>query len=343
MNKKIVVIKYITLIIVLLLIGIGIGGYRLLWAPNFMPEKTVYVYIDRQKDFEDLCTQLKDSAACLHIKNFKQLAKILKYPSNMKTGRYAVTPGMNNLSLLRNLRRGQQATTRITFNNIRLKTDLAERISEQLMFDKDELSQLLNDSSYCASLGFTTGTIMALFIPNTYEVYWNISAENFMQRMLREYKAFWTEQRLEKAAKTGLSPIEIAILASIVEEETAATDEYPIVAGLYMNRLHKGIPLQADPTIKFALGNFALQRILFEHLEVESPYNTYKYAGLPPGLLRIPTIKGLDAVLNYTPHKYLYMCAKEDFSGRHNFAVTLAEHNRNANRYRAELNKRKIR
>ena len=198
--------------------------------------------------------------------------------------------------------------------------DLAERLAGQLMIEEDDLLPLLVDSVYCASLGFTTETILALFIPNTYEVYWNISAEKLMQRMQREYKIFWNDARLAKAKEIGMTPVEVAILASIVEEETAAVDEYPIVAG-----------------------DFSLQRILFEHLEIDSPYNTYKHAGLPPGPLRIPTIRGLDAVLNHMKHNYLYMCAKEDFSGRHNFAVTLAEHNRNANRYRAELNRRKIR
>ena len=268
---------------------------------------------------------------------------MLKYQANIRTGRYAVSSGMSNLQLLNDLRRGHQVATRLTFNNIRFKEDLAERLDEQLMLDKDELLSLLNDSAYCDSLGFTTETITSLFIPNTYEVYWNIPADKLMQRMKREYIAFWTDVRLEKAKAIGLTPAEVATLASIVEEETAASDEYPIVAGLYLNRLHRGIPLQADPTVKFAVGDFTLQRILFEHLEVDSPYNTYKHAGLPPGPLRIPTIKGMDSVLNYMKHNYLYMCAKEDFSGRHNFAATLAEHNRNANRYRAELNRRKIR
>ena len=312
-------------------------------APDFEPRKTVYVYIDEKKDFGDLCLQLVDSAGCRRIGSFKQLAGMLKYPANMRTGRYAVEPGMNNLALLNNLRRGHQEATRVTFNNIRFKQDLAERLAGQLMIGEDDLLPLLADSVYCASLGFTPETILALFIPNTYEVYWNISAEKLMQRMQREYKNFWSDTRLAKAKAIGMTPVEVAILASIVEEETAATDEYPIVAGLYLNRLQRGIPLQADPTVKFAVGDFSLQRILFEHLEIDSPYNTYKHAGLPPGPLRIPTIRGLDAVLNHMNHNYLYMCAKEDFSGRHNFAVTLAEHNRNANRYRAELNRRKIR
>lgn len=341
--RKRTLIAGILSFVVFLLAGAGFWAYCLILAPDFEPSNTRYVYVDEKKDFDDLCRQLADSAGCLRIGSFRQLAGILKYPARMHTGRYAVKPGMNNLALLNNLRRGNQEAVRITFNNIRFKQDLAKRLAGQLMIGEDELLPLLADSAYCASLGFTTETILALFIPNTYEVYWNLSAEKLMQRMQREYKTFWNDTRRAKAEQIGMTPVEVAILASIVEEETAAVDEYPIVAGLYLNRLQRGIPLQADPTVKFAVGDFSLQRILFEHLEIDSPYNTYKHTGLPPGPLRIPTIKGLDAVLDHMKHNYLYMCAKEDFSGRHNFAVTLAEHNRNANRYRAELNRRKIR
>ena len=328
---------------VLLLAGAGFWGYRSFYAPGFANRETVYVYIDDTKDFDNLSRRLTDSAGMKHPKSFNCLAKAMKYPGNMKTGRYAVLPGMNCRTLLNILRRGEQTATRITFNNIRRKEDLAERLDKQLMLGKDEILRRINNPECCQALGFTTETIGALFIPNTYEVYWNISADNLLQRMKQEYDAFWTNERKKKAASIALTPVEVAILASIVEEETAATDEYPVVAGLYLNRLRRGIPLQADPTIKFATGNFALKRILSEHLEVDSPYNTYKHAGLPPGLLKLPSAKGIDGVLNCTKHAYIYMCAKEDFSGRHNFAVTLAEHNRNANRYRAELNKRNIR
>jgi UPF0755 protein len=328
---------------VFLLAGAGFWGYRSFYASGFTNKKVVYVYIDDSKDFANLCRRLIDSAGMTHPKHFRLLAGILKYPENMKTGRYAVDPGMCYWTLLNNLRRGQQTATRITFNNIRLVEDLAERLDEQLMLRKEELLRKLNNPDYCCSMGFTIETIGALFIPDTYEIYWNISAENFLQRMKREYDAFWTNERKKKAADISLTPNEISILASIVEEETAVPDEYPVVAGLYLNRLKQGIPLQADPTVKFAVGNFALQRILFEHLEVDSPYNTYKYTGLPPGLLKLPSRRGLDAVLNYTKHRFIYMCAKDDFSGRHDFAVTLTEHNRNANRYRAELNRRNIR
>ena len=334
---------FVVVVLCFLFFYIGLWAYRLVAAPNFKPKSTVYVYIDNSKDFDNLCRQLKDSAACVRIGSFRQLAERAQYPENMRTGRYAVTPGMTNLELLKDLRRGQQVPVNITFNNIRFIDDLAERLDDQLMLSKDDLLKLLKDSAYCASLGFNKETIRAMFIPNTYEVYWNISAERLIQRMKKEYDAFWTDSRLAKAQSIGLSPVEVGILASVVEEETADPDEYPIVAGLYINRLHRRIPLQADPTVKYAVGDFSLQRILYEHLEIKSPYNTYKNLGLPPGPLRVPTIKAMNAVLNYTSHNYLYMCAKEDFSGRHNFAVTLAEHNRNANRYRAELNKRNIR
>jgi UPF0755 protein len=342
LSKRSIVIGIVATCLFLLACA-AFWGYCLLLEPNFKPEKTVYVYIDDDKDFSDLCRQLQDSAGCKHISSFRQLATLVDYPDKIRTGRYAVKPGMNNLTLLKDLMHGHQAATRLTFNNIRFKKDLAERLAEQLMIGEDELLTLLNDSAYCDSLGFTPETVTALFIPNTYEVYWNIPADKLIARMKKEYNAFWTPERKEKADAIGFTPVEVAVLASIVEEETAASDEYPIVAGLYINRLHQGMLLQADPTVKFAVGDFTLKRILFEHLEIDSPYNTYKHTGLPPGPLRMPTIKGMDSVLNYMQHNYLYMCAKEDFSGRHNFAATLAEHSRNAARYRTELNRRGIR
>lgn len=341
-SKKAILLT--TLIVtVLLLAGAGFWFYRLLYAPDYAVKETVYIYINEEKNFDDLCRQLVDSVNCSNIQNFRKLADILKYPENMKTGRYAVDPGVNNLDLLNILRRGQQTAIRITFNNVRLKKDLAERLAEQLMIADKDMLALIDNEEFCRSLGFTSETIPVMFLPNTYEVYWNISAENLIKRMKREYDNFWTDKRKEKAKAIDLTPIEVSILASIVEEETAVADEYPIVSGLYLNRLSRGIPLQADPTVKFAVGDFSLRRILNKHLEVESPYNTYKHTGLPPGPLRIPSIKGLDGVLNHMKHNYLYMCAKEDFSGRHNFAKTLAEHNRNANQYRAALNRLNIR
>ncbi|MDR0575182.1 MAG: endolytic transglycosylase MltG [Tannerella sp.] len=333
-------------IIIITAVGAVCGAiaYGLLYMPNFKLSETKYVYIyEDHKDFDALCEELRDSAGCRHIDLFRILAGFREYPGNMKSGRFAVEPDMNNHTLLNRLRRGQQTPVRLTFNNIRLLGDLTARLSDQLMIEEDDLLSRLGDDEYSESLGFNAATIKAMFIPNTYEVYWNISADKLIERMKREYDAFWNENRLAKAGELRMSPVEVSILASVVEEETTVPDEYPVVAGLYINRLRRGMPLQADPTVKYAVGDFSLRRILNKHLEVESPYNTYLHEGLPPGPIRVPSVKGIDAVLNYTKHNYLYMCAKEDFSGRHNFAVTLSEHNRNADKYRAELNRRGIR
>ena len=316
----------------------------MLYRPNFSVSETRYVYIyEDNKDFETLCKVLQDSAGCRQIQFFKIMAGYRNYPENMKSGRYAIDPGMNNRDVLNRLRLGQQTPLRITFTSVRMIGELISRLTGQLMIGEKQLLSLLEDEKHCQSLGFDTTTIKTMFIPNTYEVYWNISAEKLIERMKREYDVFWNESRRKKAAALRLSPVEVSILASIVEEETAIPDEFPVVAGLYINRLYKGWRLQADPTIKYAIGDFSLRRILFTHLEVESPYNTYLHDGLPPGPIRIPSIQCIDAVLNYTKHNYLFMCAKEDFSGHHNFTVTLQEHKRNADRYQAELNKRSIR
>ena len=335
-------IRRVMALFVILLLAAGFWAYRMVLASNFSIKETTYVYVDSQKNFNDLCNQLKDSASCKSLASFKQLAYLIGYPDKMKTGRYAIEPGTGNLRLLKNLIGGLQSPIRITFNNIRLRTDLAQRLDDQLMVTKDELLPRFADSTYCAELGFTTETIQCMFIPNTYELYWDITPDNFMKRMQKEYKAFWTADRLAKAAKIGITPVQVSVLASIVEEETAKADEMGMVAGLYLNRLQINMPLQADPTVKYAVGDVTLKRIMFEHLQVESPYNTYKHTGLPPGPIRVPSIKGINAVLNHDQHNYIYMCAKEDFSGRHNFASTLAEHAKNANRYRAELNRRQI-
>ncbi|MDR2042519.1 MAG: endolytic transglycosylase MltG [Tannerella sp.] len=329
------------LFVTLLVVG-GMGA-RMLLAPNFMPEGTYHIRIYPGNDFQWLCRQLEDSAHCRDIGTFVRLAKLLNYPDHVRTGCYAVEPGMNNRDLLNRLRRGHQESVRITFHNVRTVEDLAERLAAQLMPDSGELAALLEDEAFCHSLGFTPQTLPAMFIPNTYEVYWNISAPNLMRRMKREYLAFWTEARRGKAGEIGLSPVEVATLASIVEEESAVAEEYPVIAGLYINRLHRGMPLQADPTLKYAAGDFTLRRILYRHRDLDSPYNTYLHTGLPPGPIRIPSITATEAVLNYAKHHYLYMCARGDLSGRHHFTASLAEHNRHAARYQSELNRRGIR
>ncbi|MDR2086202.1 MAG: endolytic transglycosylase MltG [Dysgonamonadaceae bacterium] len=338
-------IKIISGILILIIVIVTIAGgviYKKFYSPAFPGQKTSYLYIDDVRNYDRLLSQLT-SKGIKDILFFKQLASKMKYPENIKTGKYRIDSRISYLELIRMLRNGNQVPVKLTFNNIRRKREFAEKISLQLMFDSSTLLEYLNDSALVASLGFDTTTVMTLFIPDTYEIYWNIPVDRFLERMKKEYKRFWTQERLAKAKAIPLSPVEVSILASIVEEETAKKKEFPIVAGLYINRLRKGMFLQADPTVKFAAGDATLRRILYHHLEINSPYNTYKYPGLPPGPIRLPSISAIDAVLNYEEHNYLYMCAKEDFSGAHNFAVTLKEHHANARIYQAALNRNNIR
>lgn len=340
--------KKITIgIISIVLIAIAMVGSRFAYIyffknTHFNIDKTVYVYIDQNKDYTQLKKQLVDSVKIQDIHIFNDMATLKDYPENMRTGRYAINPSDDAKMVLHKLSRGLQSPVKLTFNNLRLKEDLTASISKQLMFSDADLMTMLNDSLFCSQYQYTPASIVSMFIPNTYEFYWDISPEKFVERMNKEYKRFWTEERLAKAQKLSLTPMQVSVLASIVEEECSFFDEYPVVAGLYLNRLGKRQLLQADPTLKYALGDFSLQRILNIHKEIDSPYNTYKYVGLPPGPIRIPSIKGLDAALNPADHNYLYMCAKEDFSGRHNFATNLRDHNNNAAKYHAALNQRKI-
>lgn len=318
------------------------GIYQLFFSQPFQISETGYIYIDRDDNIDSVYNQIIKVGNPKSMKGFKIIAEQKGYDKNIKTGRYAIKPTDNMRYLHRRLSLGYQTPVNLTIGSVRTMDRIARNASRQLMIDSTEIIGLLNDTAYLNTIGYTQQTIPALFIPNTYEVYWNISAEDFMKRMIKEHKVFWNEERIKKAKSIGLTPEEVATLASIVEEETAVNAEKPVVAGLYINRLKRGMLLQADPTIKFSLQDFGLKRILFKHLEVNSPYNTYKHAGLPPGPIRIPSIQGLESVLNHAHHNYLYMCAKEDFSGTHNFAVTSAQHAANARRYQQALNRRNI-
>lgn len=305
------------------------------------PQNETWLYITPEDDFSSVVSKVDSLAHPPAMFLFRRIALREEYQENIKTGRYRIHD-ISLIQLLKNLISGNQTPVRIKFNNIRTKEELAGKLSSQLMADSVSFLNALNDPEFCRDYGFSPETILSVFIPNTYEVYWNTSVERFVQKMYHEYNLFWTNRRQELAVAAGLSMSEVSILASIVEEESKDKEEQPIIAGLYLNRLKKDIPLQADPTVKFATGDFTLTRILKTHLDTDSPYNTYIYAGLPPGPIRMPSIQAIDAVLNYKDHNYLYMCAKEDFSGKHNFAETFEEHSRNAARYQRELNKRKI-
>ena len=329
--------------VLLIAVAAVMTAYTLLLNKPFNIEKPKYIYVDTDDTADSVLFKIETTLAPKSMNGFKLLSKVYGYEDKVRQGAYKMNASMRTIDAFRKLLYAWQDPVRMIVPSTRTAGRAIKTLTRGLMTDSAAVASLLNDSAYIADLGFTAQTLPALFMPNTYEVYWNISPDNLVKRLKREYDRFWNAERLAKADSLSLTPIEVATLASIVEEETANKQEKSIVAGLYLNRLRKGIPLQADPTVKFAMQDFTLKRILLKHLEAESPYNTYKHSGLPPGPIRIPSIEGLESVLNYSHHNYLYMCAKEDFSGTHNFAVTLSEHNRNAARYQQELNRRKIR
>lgn len=314
-------------------------GYHLIKRSQISIEETKYIYIYPEDNADDIIRKIEEVAAPRNMMGFKILAKHNNLEKQKKSGRFAIYDGDNMHALYRRIVSNQQTPVRVTIPATRTIDKLIATVAKQLMLDSLSLSKYTDSSLYLNHIKYSKATLPSLFIPNTYELYWNISPEKFMIRMLREHDLFWNKSRRSKAAALGLSIEEIATLASIVDEETNNDSEKPIVAGLYLNRLKRGMPLQADPTVKYAIGDFARKRILKKDLKIDSPYNTYKYKGLPPGPIRIPTIQAIESVLNYKKHNYLYMCAKEDFSGTHNFASTLAAHNANAQRYQQALNK----
>lgn len=317
-------------------------AYYLFYSPTFHPKATVYIYVDRDDTADSVYHKIDVAAGHPRMVGLKLLAKQRQYERRVRTGRYAIRPKESAYQLMSHLLSGHQEPINLTIGSDRFLERMAGRVGRKLMVDSAEIMRYLTDTAVVRQLGYTAETLPALFLPDTYQVYWDVSVEKLIARMQKEYSRFWNAEREAKAKELGMSKVEVATLASIVEEETNNRQEKPVVAGLYINRLKRGMPLQADPTVKFALQDFALRRITFDHLRTDSPYNTYLYPGLTPGPIRIPSKEGVDAVLNYTRHHYLYMCAKEDFSGTHNFASTLSEHNANARRYQQALNRRKI-
>lgn len=321
-----------------LLITFTFYGYQIAFTPNILVDRNDRILlIKKGTSFHSLQQDLYAGNFVNDPVSFSFLARWMKYDQSIKPGRFLLKRNMTNLEAIRVLRAGVQVPVDITFNNVRLLSELGEKITRNTSIEPKEFEEALEAFIASNTEGFTRENVMAMFIPNTYEVYFNLSGADLVERMLFEYKKFWNEERLSKAKAIGLTPIEVSILASIVKAENTRGDEAATIAGLYINRLKRDMPLQADPTLVFAVGDFSLKRILNVHKEVDSPYNTYKYAGLPPGPINMPEINSIDGVLNYEVHKYLYMCAKEDFSGRHNFAKTLAEHNQNAAKYQRAL------
>ena len=329
-------------VLVILSVFIFIKMYKSIIYPNVSTKENYSLYIYSDDEFATVKDKLYSDSIIINRRSFEWLAKRLDYPKYIKSGHYVIKNGMNNNQLLNMLRSGSQTPVKFTFNNIRTIEQLASRIDEQLEMDSLSFLNAVKSNATLKEMGFDDENAAALFIPNTYELYWNIDADEFVEKMINEYNRFWNEDRLAKAKNLNITPIEVSILASIVDKETAKVSEMPRIAGVYINRLKRNWLLQADPTLIFAVGDFEIKRVLDIHKEIESPYNTYKYIGLPPGPICIPSIAAIDAVLNAERHKYFYFCAKDDLSGYHVFARNMREHNINAEKYRKALNKKKI-
>ncbi len=333
--------------ILIVLSGLSILGlaaaYFVMLKPNFNPnEADPYLYISTESDFEDLMFQLDSTNLVKNKITFLWVAQLLKYDAKVKPGKYRIKPNESNLTVLRRLRSGGQEAVKFTFIKFRTLIDLAGFTSKKFEFDSLALMEVLGDTKLLDSLSIAPQHLMGLFIPNTYEIYWNTSPLQFLLKMKKAQEAFWNEARLQKAEALGYNKEQLTIIASIVEEETNMNDEKSRVAGVYLNRLRTGMKLQADPTVKFALQDFALKRVRTVHTEFDSPYNTYFYEGLPPGPICTPSIKTLDAVLNAETHKYFYFCARSDFSGYHTFAADYDTHLKNAREYQRALNANQI-
>ena len=328
--KKSVKLTLTVVAALLLVVGAVMAwrAWRMLMADSVIDE-TCWVYIHDG--------QIDDATSALNNRAVQWAMDYYDFGPKVQAGRidgaYQLQSGATAMAVARQITRHQQTPIRISFNNIRLKEQWAGRVSQKLLCDSLELLTAIQDTAFLREAGMDEVNVISVLLPDTYEVFWNTSGSQLMQRMLKEYRRFWNEERRAKAGALGLTPREVSVLCSIAEEETNNAQERGVVARLYWNRLQRGMPLQADPTVKFALGDFGLRRILLRHLEVDSPYNTYKHTGLPPGPLRMVEKTTIDALLNSAPHDYLYMCAKPELNGLHNFAHTLAEHNRNAEAY----------
>ncbi len=339
--------KFVLIFLFILIIFAVIAAYLLynsLFKENVWlnDQPMASVYIPTGADYEDVKAILYQQGVIVHRNSFEWVAKRKNYPEHVKPGRYVIREGMNNTELVNMLRAGIQTPVTVEFNNIRTIEQLGHRIEQQIEADSSEMLSLLNDSSYISKYNFDHYTIETMFIPNTYELYWNTNARQFIERMYAEYQDFWDETRREKANNMEMTIPEVSTLASIIEKETVKNDEKARIAGVYINRLESKWLLQADPTLIYAMGDYSIRRVLNQYKKIDSPYNTYKYLGLPPGPICIPSIASIDAVLNYENHDYFFFCARDDMSGYHAFANNVTEHNRNAKRYQKALDEMNI-
>lgn len=318
-------------------------AYQILYTPNILLGKPAQLFqIPKGTTFAELQRGLMDAGIVHDLVSFSFLAKMRDLDTNLKPGMYEFRENMTNTAAIAMLANGLQKPVKLTFSTARKLEDLPAKLSVGLELDSADLAVLLLNDSVALAYGFDQQNFISMFLPNTYEVYWTTTPHELLDRMKREYDRFWNEERKQKAANMGMTPLQVSTLASIVDAETNRMDEAATIAGVYINRINRGIPLQADPTLVFAIGDFSIRRILAKDKAIDSPYNTYLYRGLPPGPIQMPAIAAVEAVLNYEDHRYLYFCAKEDFSGYHVFAKTLSEHNINAQRFQQALNRERI-
>ncbi len=333
--------KRIILIIIAILLIVGAGGawyvYNKAFSSNVNLEdkKEQVIYLPTGSTMQNLMDTLRVYNLLKDESSFEMLANYKHLDEKLKSGRYVIAAGMSNNMMVNMFISGRQTPVKITFNSIRTREDFADKIGPKLECGKEALLELLNSDSIAKKYGLTRENLMVIFIPNTYEIYWNTTASDFIDKMHAEYEKFWTADRRKKAEEIGLKPEEVSILASIVQGETNKTDEMDEIAGVYINRIRKGWKLEACPTVIFAGGDFTKTRVLKKDLEIVSPYNTYKHEGLPPGPINLPNASTIDQVLKYSKHNYMFFSAKEDFSGYHNFAENTKQHAANARKYQA--------
>lgn len=340
-NKGFKAIKIIALILLIAATIVGWLGYKTFIAPSVTQDQE-YLFINSKDDYSDVLAKIDKQHIVQNIRLFEYASQAMDYPTMVKPGRYKLTADMSNRDLIGKLRGGYQDAIKFRFENLRHKENFAALLGKSFEADSSTFVEILNNQEVAISYGFTQESFLSMFIPNTYEIYWNTAPDKIIERFKDEYDKFWTQERKQKAQELSLTQQEVSTLASIVKGEALHKDEMPKIAGLYINRLQKGILLQADPTVIFANNDFTIRRVLYKHLEIDNPYNTYKYAGLPPGPIMLPSIASIDAVLNYASHDYIYMCAKDDFSGYHNFAKTQSEHLVNARKFQRALDLRNI-
>lgn len=343
------IIRIILVIFVAVIVAAAVGGY-LFWRAvyknnvNLPAHEVSYLFVKTGSDYNDLIRNIGEQKLLINNKTFKWLAERKNLPNHVYPGRYEIKSGMNNDELINMLRSGAQKPLNVIFNNLRTVKQLAGVIGHQLEADSTSIISLINSKNFQEKYGFTGKTAPAMFIPNTYEFYWNTSAGQFMDRMHKEYDRFWDENKVKKAKALNLTPLEVSILASIVDKETNQNDEKPRIAGVYLNRLRKGWKLQADPTTVYAFylaNDSILHRVYKKHTQIDSPYNTYLYKGLPPGPICLPAISSLNAVLNAEKNEYMYFVAKADGSGYHHFSKTYQQHLKYAREHYKALKSRK--